>query len=56
MNIEKEPNEIEKIKNKEKTLCLFLGLCFLDLFSKKKLLHLFSKNKDILKLLKLIII
>ena len=56
MNIEKEPNEIEKIKNKEKTLCLFLGLCFLDLFSKKRLLHLFSKNKDILKLLKLIII
>ena len=56
INIEKESNELEKIKNKEKTLCLFLGLCFLDLFSKKKLLHLFSKNKDILKLLKLIII
>jgi len=44
INIEKESNELEKIKNKEKTLCLFLGLCFLDLFSKKKLLHLFSKN------------
>ena len=49
-NIEKEPDEIEKIKNKEKTLSLFLGLCFLDLFSKKKLLNFFSKNKDFLKL------
>ena len=49
INLEKDPDEIEEIINKEKTLCLFLGFCFLDLFSKKKLLHLFSKNKVILK-------
>ena len=45
INIEKESNELEKIKNKEKTLCLFLGLCFLDLFSKKNYFIFFQRIK-----------
>ena len=50
INIEKTPDEIAKIKSKEKAQGLFLGLFLLDLFCKKKLLNFFSKNKDILKL------
>ena len=45
INIEKGPDEIEKIKNKEKTLGLCLGLCFLDLFSKKNYLIFFQRIK-----------
>ena len=50
INIEKDSDEIAKIKSKEKIQGLFLGLFLLDLFNKKKLLKFFSKNIDILNL------